>query len=182
MSWSTRRASSAEVKREAPIEPPGERCSDDPARLESEAARALRSEDWRDAQRFAPFGTRLRLRVAHERRPNSRREPRVVHADLSQGRAAMSRAGCFTRGWQGRMRLSRGVDRTARASKVSSRELLELLRQHHRRMPTFLPVGTLVQTNADWSGSRDRVVATTVCDRRTGLVTTLVQFAWEVAA
>lgn len=91
----------------------------------------------------------------------------------------MNRAGCLTRNWSKRLQLSRAVERTCDASRLNTKTLLALVREHDRRLPHLLPAGQRVQTTREWAGSRDTLVMTTVCDSRTGEPITLVQFSWE---
>lgn len=91
----------------------------------------------------------------------------------------MSRAGCFTTGWERHLRISKGVARICKESRLNTKAVLELVRKHGKRLPHMLPVGQRVQTSADWAGSRDTLVVTTICHPRTGDALTLVQFSWE---
>jgi hypothetical protein len=91
----------------------------------------------------------------------------------------VSRAGCFTTGWETRLRVSKTVKRVCKESRLNTKALLELLRKHDKRLPHLLPVDTRVQTSLEWAGSRDTLVATTICHPQTGDALTLVQFSWE---
>ena len=105
--------------------------------------------------------------------------PEEAEHQSDQAETCVSRAGCFTRDWQTRLRVSPQVKRICKQSHLNTKALLDLIRKHDEHMPLLLPVGRRVQTSLEWAGSRDTLVATSICHPTTGDVLTLVQFSWE---